>query len=206
MAGSFNAQVSTLDTPALIVESESGTTYDEIQQSMGSNAYEIGQVDDLYLASSTAQLVQPVTFIQYDVNGNQQKYVLPPIVDPFQTQSTLYASVAKKNLSFEGRLRVEVDILEATSLSMRLNTRKASPADALKADAAHPSDWEGGRGIAEIGDQKSGKVQREMTPKANTEMRKRGLLEEIIEVKDLAYKPMKPNRSNREVSLKKKSK
>lgn len=67
----------------------SGVTYDEFLYQSMNKPFVVGLS---YLQSSTAnQVLETLTLIQRDVNGNQSFKTLVPTIDPYQQQSTIIA-------------------------------------------------------------------------------------------------------------------
>jgi hypothetical protein len=78
------------NSPSIIISMGiSGVTYGEFLYQSMNKPFVVGLT---YLQSSTAnQVLETLTLIQKDVNGNESQKTLVPTIDPYQQQSTIIA-------------------------------------------------------------------------------------------------------------------
>ena len=109
-------------TGVVTITSTDGTTYQSIQESIGSYIYEIINV---YLkANSIEQLLNQITFQKYDSNGNIQSVKTIPTVDPTQYQSSLNIEFENSQYILDGKLNIfyNVDANEEVFMNLTVNT------------------------------------------------------------------------------------
>jgi len=112
------------------ITSNKGTTYSEIQQSMGSYQYGI---DEIYLQSNTTeQLLQPLGFRSYDVNGTISNIIDVLTVNPYQNQNSLFTKPISKNLVLDGRTSINFNLLANEDVNFVFYTTEQSNAIYLK--------------------------------------------------------------------------
>lgn len=108
MAGSYTPTITTFATPFLNVESVDSTSYEEVQQSLGSDIYLAKNL--LVEASSILQLNEPISILTYDVDGNISQDNVYNLADPFQYQKSYLQEFKSKPLILDGKARIELTI------------------------------------------------------------------------------------------------
>jgi hypothetical protein len=93
----YTPTVTNYPSGVVIIESEDGTSYNTIQESLsGSHNY---QINEVYLkANDISQILQPITFERYDSNGDILQDKRIPAVDPFSFQPSI-------KIDFNNKLR-----------------------------------------------------------------------------------------------------
>jgi hypothetical protein len=128
MAGSYTPTITTFATPFLNVESVDSTSYEEVQQSLGSDIYVAKNL--LVEASSIVQLNEPVSILTYDVDGNISQDNVYNLADPFQYQKSYLQDFNKKPLILDGKSRIELTLKPFSDM------RLVFTADEIVPDAA----------------------------------------------------------------------
>lgn len=106
---------------------DGATTYEELVNSMGSFLYEVKKV---YLRADTnEQLLEPLGFYQFDVNGNIEQYSQIVTVDPFQYQTASIFSLTKEDVVLNGRTSLSMSLLPNEQVSLILYVNEISNKD-----------------------------------------------------------------------------
>jgi hypothetical protein len=124
--------------PPVIIPSTSGnvsiygdgaTTYEELANSMGSFLYEIKKI---YLKANTnEQLLEPLGFYQFDVNGTIDQYKQIVTVDPFQYQTASVFNLTKDDVVLNGRTSLGMSLLPNEEVYLVLYVNEISNKDFL---------------------------------------------------------------------------
>jgi hypothetical protein len=105
----YSPTIQTYPNGAVTVSSLDATSYNALINSMGSWVYKINTI---YLkANQLTQFTNPLSFSEFDVNGNRQSFFQITPVDPYQFQTALNFDLVKDDVILNGR----------TTLSMTLN-------------------------------------------------------------------------------------
>lgn len=124
MAGIYAPIVANFPNGVVTVVSTTGTSYEQIVNSMGSFVY---GVDSMYIQSnSTEQILKPIVFSQYDVNGTREGYSQITTVDPYQFQSSITFDLARQNVVLNGRTTLNTELLPNEFIRMNLYTSDVS--------------------------------------------------------------------------------
>lgn len=124
MAGIYAPIIANYPNGVITVTSQTGTSYEQIINSMGSFVY---GVDSMYVQSnSTQQVLEPILFSQYDVNGTREAYSQITTVDPYQYQSSITFDLARQNVVLNGRTTLNTLMLPNEFLRMNLYTSNLS--------------------------------------------------------------------------------
>ena len=124
MAGIYAPIIANYPNGVVSVVSTTGTSYEQIKNSMGSFVY---GVDSMYIQSNlTQQVLEPIVFSQYDVNGTREGYSQITTIDPYQYQSSITFDLAKQNVVLNGRTTLSTELLPNNSLRMILYTSDLS--------------------------------------------------------------------------------
>jgi hypothetical protein len=105
----YSATVTNFTNGVVTIASTDTTPYSEIQASMGSINY--GLTEMYIYTNSTEQLLEPLIYRNYNVNGNIDKFLDTPTVDPYQFQNSLYLKPIRDNIVFNGNTNLTFDIL-----------------------------------------------------------------------------------------------
>lgn len=125
MAGVYSPTITFFPAPVVTIESQDGTSYETIQASLTSTVYVARAVE--ITATSNAQITQPVAFENYDVNGDVNNFVITPTVDPFQYQTAIELDLASRNVIFDGRTKMNVQLLGNSATNIDFNVAQVSP-------------------------------------------------------------------------------
>ena len=100
---------------AIIIRDLQGGTYEEFINSLLNQDLYVNELRQY--SRSTAQVNEPLQFVQYDVDGNIAQLIETNVVDPYQAQPTLdsYADIM-----IDGQTYCLVKILAGESLELRL--------------------------------------------------------------------------------------
>lgn len=106
------------------VSSTDSTSYNSIINSMGSFIYGISK---MYIkANQEAQLLEPFSFTQYDVNGVIEQYSQITTIDPYQYQNSSTFDLSKKNVILNGRNNVGLSVLPNERIYLIFYTNEIS--------------------------------------------------------------------------------
>ena len=125
MAGVYTPTITFFPAPVVTIESQDATSYETIQSSLTSTVYVASGVE--ITATSNAQITQPVAFENYDVNGDLNNFVITPTVDPFQYQTAITLDLASSNVIFDGRTKMNVQLLGNSSTNIDFDVAQVSP-------------------------------------------------------------------------------
>ena len=109
MAGVYSPTVIVFPAPVVTIVSQDRTTYETIQQSLATTLYIASGVE--ITATSNDQISQPIEFSNYDVNGDLANFNIAPTIDPFQYQTAVSINLGERNIIFDGRTRMNVQLL-----------------------------------------------------------------------------------------------
>lgn len=119
--GTYTPTITPSISNVVTITGDGATTYDELLNSMGSFLYE---VKEIYLKANTnEQLLQPLGFYQFDVNGRVDSYSQIVTVDPYQYQTSTFFELTKNEVILNGRTSLTMNLLpnETVSLVMYVN-------------------------------------------------------------------------------------
>lgn len=124
MAGIYAPAVTNYPDSVVTVRSTDSTSYNQIINSMGSFIYGISK---MYInANDASQLLKPMAFTQYDVNGIIEQYSQIVTVDPYQFQNSSFFDLAKDNVVLNGRNSLTFDVLPTENISLIFYTEEIS--------------------------------------------------------------------------------
>lgn len=124
MAGIYAPIITNYPNGVTTVVSNTGTSYEQIINSMGSFVY---GVNSMYIQSNTIeQVLQPLRFNQYDVNGTLESYSQVTAIDPFQYQSSINFDLSRDNIALQGRTVLDTQILPSEQLNVILYVTEIS--------------------------------------------------------------------------------
>jgi len=136
----YTPTVTTYPSGVVVIESEDGTTYDAIQQSVsGSHNY---QINEVYIkANDISQILQPITFQKYDANGDILQDKRIPTVDPFSFQPSIKINFKNKDYILDGRLEIDYSIKPNEKVFFFLQTTVLDNGSLLGDDRSLPKDF-----------------------------------------------------------------
>lgn len=131
MAGTYIPTKTVFTNGVIDIQSTAGLTYDQILNSMGTSIY---SVTDIYLeANSLQQVLRPLYFVQYDVNGTRSRFSQINAVDPYQFQNAIRIIPAKE-VYLNGRTSLSTVLLPNEIVFLILSVKEISNGDFLKPD------------------------------------------------------------------------
>lgn len=130
MAGIYTPSVTNFPDGVVTVASTDNTSYKAITESSGSFVYGITKV---YMsASNGSQLLKPLVFTQYDVNGTIESHSQVPTLDPYQFQNSIFVDFGQKNMYLNGRNNFTFAVLPTENISMVIYAEEISNRNSLK--------------------------------------------------------------------------
>ena len=126
MAGVYSPTITTFPAPVVTIVSQDATTYETIQQSLTTTTYVAKAVE--ITATSNEQITQPIEFSNYDVNGEINNINVTPTVDPFQYQTAVELNLAERNIIFDGRTKMNVQLLGNSQTNLDFDVAQVSAA------------------------------------------------------------------------------
>lgn len=127
--GIYSATKTNYFSGVVTITSTDSTPYPQIQASMGSVQYGVGEV--YLVASSASQILQPINVKEYNVNGNIQRIIDTPTIDPYQYQNSLYFKPIK-DIVLNGNSNISFEILPNVTLRMIFYVRELPNSALLK--------------------------------------------------------------------------
>jgi hypothetical protein len=128
VAGVYSPTITTFPAPVVTIVSQDATLYETIQQSLTTTTYVATAVE--LTATSNDQLLQPVNFSNYDVNGDLANFVVTPASDPYQYQTALELDLGERNIIFDGRTKMNVQVLGNSTINLDFDVAQVSAAGA----------------------------------------------------------------------------
>jgi hypothetical protein len=128
VAGVYSPTITVFTAPVVTIVSQDATTYETIQQSLTTTTY-VAKAAEI-TATSNEQITQPVYFENYDSNGDLQSFNVAPTVDPFQFQTAIVLDLGSKNVIFDGKTRMNVQLLGESSTNIEFDTAQVSASGA----------------------------------------------------------------------------
>ena len=128
MAGVYSPTITVFPAPVVTIVSQDSTTYETIQQSLTTTTYVATSVE--ITATSNEQITQPIEFSNYDVNGDITNFNVTPTVDPFQYQTAVELNLGERNVIFDGRTKMNVQLLGNSQTNLDFNVAEVSAAGA----------------------------------------------------------------------------
>ncbi len=116
--------------PDIQVSSVNGVSYNQINQSIGSFAY---LVNSIYIYSSNLdQLLQPIGLKKYNKFGDKHIKVLQPMIDPYQTSSSLNQTMLGQDYAFDSNNGFYPTISANTTVTYQFSTTQINAGDFLE--------------------------------------------------------------------------
>ena len=116
MAGIYSPSITTFPDGVVTVASTDNTSYNTITDAAGSISFGISKV---YMsASNGSQLLKPLVFTQYDVNGTIESRSQVPTLDPYQFQNSIFLDFDQKNMYLNGRNNFTFAVLPSENISL----------------------------------------------------------------------------------------
>tara|TARA_R110000782_G_scaffold220733_1_gene307957 strand:- start:569 stop:1084 length:516 start_codon:yes stop_codon:yes gene_type:complete len=130
MAGSYAPIITVSPTPFIAVTTNDLTPYAEIQETQGTINYE---AESLYLqANSIAQINEPLDVEMYDSNGKLDKTKRINVADPNQFQTSKDIDLKDNPIIFNGRSRLNLNLLPNENIRLYFQTQQTEPSDFLE--------------------------------------------------------------------------
>lgn len=130
MAGSYAPTVTVSPTSLIAVTTSDLTTYDEIQETQGTINYEAQSI--YFQANSIAQINEPIDVEMYDSNGELDKTKRINVADPSQFQPVKDIDLKNNPIIFNGRTRLNLNLLPNESIKLYFKTQQSEPSDFLE--------------------------------------------------------------------------
>jgi len=122
--------VTTQATPIVSVTGASGTSYDEIQGSIGTSFNYL--VKNIYQrATSFTQLLQPVKLRKFNKYGDKHEMNLQMMIDPYQQQSSLNQSLMGYDYAFDSNNAFFPIIEGNTTVNYRIDVEEFGQNDLM---------------------------------------------------------------------------
>ena len=121
MAGIYTPTTTFYPNGVYTISSNDATPYFVIQNSMGSFLYQIFYI---YLqGNSPEQVLQPISFRTYDVNGEIKSFINVTTIDPYQYQNSLFVKPISDDIVLNGRTSINFNLLpsETTNFVFYVN-------------------------------------------------------------------------------------
>ena len=129
MAGTYAPTVTVSPTPFIGVTTSDATSYDEIQETQGTINYE---AESLYFQANTIEQVnEPIDVEIYDSNGKLDGNKRINLADPSQFQPVVDIDFKDNPLVFNGRTRLNLNILPLETIRLYFQTKQIEPSDFL---------------------------------------------------------------------------
>ena len=130
MAGSYAPTVTVSPTPLIAVTTSDLTSYDEIQATQGTINYE---AESFYFqANSIEQINEPIDVEIYDTNGDLDKNKRINVADPNQFLPSKNIDLKDDPLIFNGRTRLNLNLLPNEQIRLYFRTQQTEPSDFLE--------------------------------------------------------------------------
>lgn len=130
MAGNYAPTITVSPTPLISVTTSDLTSYDEIQETQGTISY---QADSIYFQTETIEQVnEPLDIEIYDADGNLKKTKQINPADPNQFLPVKNINLENDPIIFDGRTRLNLNILPNENIKLYFQTRQVEPSDLLK--------------------------------------------------------------------------
>jgi len=130
MAGIYSPSITSFPDGVVTVASTDNTSYNTITDATGSISFGISKV---YMsASNGSQLLKPLVFTQYDVNGTIESYSQVPTLDPYQFQNSIFLDFDKKDMYLNGRNNFTFAVLPSENISLVFYTEEVGNRNYLK--------------------------------------------------------------------------
>jgi len=130
MAGIYSPSITSFPDGVVTVASTDNTSYNTITDATGSISFGISKV---YMsASNGSQLLKPLVFTQYDVNGTIESRSQVPTLDPYQFQNSIFLDFEKKDMYLNGRNNFTFAVLPSENISLVFYTEEVGNRNYLK--------------------------------------------------------------------------
>lgn len=121
--------ISTSADPWIEVTTPVGTTYEQVQNSIGTYVY---QVLSIYQrASIFAQILESLLLRKYDKFGNRAYRLMPMTPDPFQYQSAMNTDFRDMSYRIDANNNIYFNVKAGAIINMDIDVVELKMADAL---------------------------------------------------------------------------
>ena len=130
MAGIYTPTTTFYPNGVYTISSNDATPYFVIQNSMGSFLYGIFYI---YLqGNSPEQVLQPINFRTYDVNGEIKSFINVTTIDPYQYQNSLFVKPISDDIVLNGRTSINFNLLPTETTNFVFYVNQTSNSYLLK--------------------------------------------------------------------------
>ena len=130
MAGIYTPTTTFYPNGVFTISSNDATPYFVIQNSMGSFLYGIFYI---YLqGNSPEQVLQPINFRTYDVNGEIKSFINVTTIDPYQYQNSLFVKPISDDIVLNGRTSINFNLLPTETTNFVFYVNQTSNSYLLK--------------------------------------------------------------------------
>ena len=130
MAGIYTPTTTFYPNGVFTISSNDATPYFVIQNSMGSFLYGIFYI---YLqGNSPEQVLQPINFRTYDVNGEIKSFINVTTIDPYQYQNYLFVKPISDDIVLNGRTSINFNLLPTETTNFVFYVNQTSNSYLLK--------------------------------------------------------------------------
>ena len=130
MAGIYTPTTTFYPNGVFTISSNDATPYFVIQNSMGSFLYGIFYI---YLqGNSPEQVLQPINFRTYDVNGEIKSFINVTTIDPYQYQNSLFVKPISDDIVLNGRTSINFNLLPTETVNFVFYVNQTSNSYLLK--------------------------------------------------------------------------
>jgi len=130
MAGIYTPTTTFYPNGVFTISSNDATPYFVIQNSMGSFLYGIFYI---YIqGNSPEQVLQPINFRTYDVNGEIKSFINVTTIDPYQYQNSLFVKPISDDIVLNGRTSINFNLLPTETTNFVFYVNQTSNSYLLK--------------------------------------------------------------------------
>ena len=130
MAGIYTPTTTFYPNGVFTISSNDATPYFVVQNSMGSFSYGIFSI---YIqGNSPEQVLQPINFRTYDVNGEIKSFINVTTIDPYQYQNSLFVKPISDDIVLNGRTSINFNLLPTETTNFVFYVNQTSNSYLLK--------------------------------------------------------------------------
>jgi hypothetical protein len=130
MAGNYAPTITVSPTPLISVTTGDLTTYEEIQETQGTVSYEAKSI--YFQANTVAQINEPIDIETYNADGNLDRTKRINLADPNQFQPVKDIDLNNDPIIFNGRTRLNLNLLPNENIKLYFKTQQVEPSDFLE--------------------------------------------------------------------------
>ncbi len=118
--------VTTQVAPIISASTNNGVSYEEIQQSIGSYAFQLTSLY-VYTPNNISQLLLPIYLRKYNKQGDRTERSLFMNIDPFQYTAALNVDFKELDYRFDSNNNFYLTIQPNTTINLRIGVVEISP-------------------------------------------------------------------------------